>query len=219
MLSRGLSVLVRLLVVAFCASILDGLLNRDPHIRLSHGYEIWATSWSSPCFLVYQPWEDRRPYSAWKAHRRVVQDGSGERSEYSLILDDGTTFESLDFPSESEWKAAIRQKRAKQATSHVKEATGITEFGNYGPFVFGDCEKGFFLLDIDKNEYSISPRQEWVQQVTAKTGSPPGRMKNPKAWLLQDRNRLYYEVMGGFIAVALPLALAPLWRSRPKRGG
>ena len=108
------------------------------------------------------------------------------------------------------------EKNAVPDMSCVQEVDGITEFGRRGAFVFGNCDKGYFLLDTDRNELTISRREDWVTQLTARTGSPPGDMKNPKSWLVQTRPPFYHWIMGGFVAITLPLAFAPLWSTHRK---
>ena len=56
---------------------------------------------------------------------------------------------------------------------------------------------------------------EWATQVTALTGSPPGKMKGPKSWFLQTRHPIVYAVVGGVPgargALAHPAGLAGAW--------
>ncbi|MBN1343317.1 MAG: hypothetical protein JXQ73_11590 [Phycisphaerae bacterium] len=209
--------LAKLIFMGCFAWTLDGFLCHDPNVGLPHGYRIIATSWSRPCLLMYSPAEDPRPHSDWWARYYLEQDQSGGKSESFLLVNNDAADEPLEFSSEAEWRAAIKERNAVPEMGRVQAVTGITEFAERGPFVFGNCDQGYFLLDTDDDDYAIMPKEDWVRQVTAKTGSPPGEMKNPKSYLLQHRGTAHLCVVGGTVAFALTWALVPLWRPRRER--
>lgn len=214
---RSLRVIVNLGVVAFFALMLDGFVNRDPYVRLPNGYAIVAISGGSPCGLMYERDKDSRPHSDWTSLRSVVQDSSGRQSMTYTLLSRAAC-QALEYPSESEWRAAIREKNAVPPQLSAGACSGITRFGQRGSVVFGDCDKGYFLLSTELDEYQILRSQdEWARQVAAKTGASPGEMKDPKSWVVRTRDAFSLTVVGGFMLITLPWVFAPVWRRH--RGG
>lgn len=205
-------------IMLFCAFLIDGCLHRDPHVRLADGYAIIAISPNQPCQLVYKPEHDRRKYSDWTARRSTTPSNAADPGGTDFALFNSTTGELIEFSSEQEWQEATRERNAAPRWLAFEEINAIAQYGSRGRLIFGDCDRGYFLLDISGNELQVfGARQEWEAAIAAKTGKPPSRMRSPKSWLVQSRDRFTYLTIGGFIAITLPWVLAPILRTRRGR--
>ena len=209
---KYLRVGLNLLLVAFVALMADGFLYRDPCVQLPDGYSIVAVSGGSPCFLTYEPWNDTRSYSSWKALHSVSLGEEGQRSEDYVLIDE-TTGEMLEFDSPLAWDAERRARNARPCPIDMNAFSGITGFMCRDPFVIGKYDGGYFILNTAENSItSFDNQAEWVQAAT-KAGMQTDRLVDPKSWLVQARHPVFYVVVAGFVLITLP------WVFRPLRAG
>ena len=124
-------------------------------------------------------------------------------------------------PSELTYEPG-RDPRGYPATRlHSGKVGPVKSFDVRDPFVFGQCENGYLVLNVNSHECRILGQDAWTREVIARTGSPPRRMKSPRSRLLQTRDGLGYAIPGGFMVIALPWAVAPGWglrRARKEKG-
>jgi hypothetical protein len=187
--------LVRILGLLFFLLCVDGCVYRDPYIQLPHGYGIGSISNSTPCSLEYGR-QDDRTYSTW-----IAADVSGCKTDgvatpsYSLM--NMTTDEYLAFDDESVWRAAIRNHNVKPSQSWIPDVANIRRFNTREAFVFGDCEPGYFVLNIEENDVTIIPDEAtWRSEVARLTGEPRGWMWSANSFLLKYRDPEYLAFMG-----------------------
>lgn len=212
---KYLRVGLNLLLVAFFALMADGFLHRDPRVQLPDGYSIVAVSGGSPCFLTYEPWNDKRSYSGWKALHSLGLGGEGQKSADYVLINE-TTGEMLEFDSPLAWDAERRARNARPWRMDMSAFSGITGFKGRDPFVIGKCDGGYFILNTAENSMtSFDNQAEWVQAATT-AGMQTDRLVDPKSWLVQARHPVFYVVVGGFVLVTLPWVFRPL---RAGRGG
>jgi hypothetical protein len=209
---KYLRVGLNLLLVAFFALMADGFLHRDPRVQLPDGYSIVATSGEGPCFLTYEPWNDKRSYSSWKALHSVSSGEEGQRSEDYVLIDE-TTGEMLEFDSQLAWDAERRARNARPWPMDMDEFSGITGYRCREPFVIGKYEGGYFIVNTAENSIrSFVNKAEWVHAAT-EAGMQTDRLVDPKSWLVQARHPVFYVVVAGFVLITLP------WVFRPLRAG
>ncbi len=202
---------VQLFVAAFILLCIDGFVHRDPTVDLRHGYQIVATSASSPCFLTYQPWIDERESSGWHAIASTTSDGlgGGERNLFLLTHDEQ---DWLQFDDEEEWRSAWQKKKATFGPKEIGSVEGITGFRDEGRHVLGTYAEGYFILDVDENRVQTwENRDAWSRAVRTAVGTSVGFFRDPKSWLVQSRSPALLGV------AAAPMLLWCVWPIvRPK---
>ncbi|MBN1512040.1 MAG: hypothetical protein JXB13_08495 [Phycisphaerae bacterium] len=209
---KYLRVGLNLLLVAFFALMADGFLHRDPCVQLPDGYSIVAVSGGSPCLLTYEPWNDKRSYSSWKALHSVSFGEEGQESKDYVLINEATG-EMLEFDSPLAWDAERRAKNARPWLIDMDEFSGITGFKGRDPFVIGKYDGGYFILNTAENSItSFNNQVEWVQAAT-EAGMQTDPLVDPKSWLVQARHPVFYVVVAAFVLITLP------WVFRPLRSG
>lgn len=194
--------IVRLIGVLIFLLCVDGCLYRDPYIELPHGYGIGSISNSTPCSLEYGQ-DDDRSYSPWFA----IKSPAVETDELAMprhVLMNSETDEYLEFESESRWREAIRERNVEPSQSWFPNVENIRQFNIRKHIVYGNCESGFFVLNIEDNDVRVLPdRTAWSIEVARLTGEPPGWMWNANSFFLKYRDPGYLVVVGGLTLLCL----------------
>jgi hypothetical protein len=192
----------KLIAIVFVGSIVEGFLLKDPWVELGNGYHIGAISWGSSCFLTYFATQDPRPPSPWSVHR----------TDKSFVLDNSETNELREYATEEELRQATRDL-------HVRPAPGrtmldqVTGFDRDGRFAIGHSGDGYFLLDTTEDTLEKWPTSdEWSTAVRSRTKLNPGRLRDPKSWLLQYRSAGYWATLGIYGSLGLAWIIVPLAR-------
>lgn len=197
----------RLLLSVFVLLLINSCVHREARVDLGDGYEIVATSGTSPCSLNYRPWVDERQYSGWYAIKDVSTFSDGVRRTSFLL--GHRNHESLEFENEEDWRRAWHEYKAAFGPGEVGRVEGITAFQRDGRYVIGSYDKGFFILDMVQDQVnSFAENSEWEGAVKSTTGVTVSHLTDPKSWLVQSRNPLELVVP----PVVLTWCLWPLVR-------
>ena len=84
-----------------------------------------------------------------------------------------------------------------RSTFDVDEVSGITGFDRRGELVIGNCDAGFFILDMAENSVgTFVSEDEWARSVEARTGRPPSGLTDPKSAFVQRRQPPIPGILG-----------------------